>query len=202
MESINQVPKIAQLDTHIANAVAHMFVPYKLGNVGDYTAGLFTLSGAGGTAALVADKLYSNQFFVPTPHTFDRIGINVTVAVDTKNIRFGIYADGGLQAPSGNPLLDAGVFTMSGTGVQMAEVTINQQLTAGLWWVVMVTDSTPTVSTFAMANPSRGTNVYITPQNAYYTTQTYGTLPTPHPTPTILTAGVIKGIIMRIASIP
>ena len=88
---------------------------------------LTTLAGAGiGTL-----RLY--QILVPSAISINRIGAEVTAAGEAgSKVRLVIYADDGAGSP-GALLLDAG--TIAGDSATVQELTVNQALSPGLYWV-------------------------------------------------------------------
>lgn len=191
---------LLQTGGHGANPAWSMFAPYRLGVVADYITG-WGYCGAATATALVANYLYSSPLFLPATMTFDRIALNVTVSGGAgKLIRLGIYQDNGSNAPSALTL-DAG--TIAADSVSFQAITINQQLTPGLWWLVAITDGTPTVSFVNQYFlPPRGVGAGCAPYVGCYTAQAYGALPNPHTTPVPNTGAGRVGIQLRIASIP
>lgn len=84
----------------------------------------------------------ATPFVVPRAVTLSRIGLEVTVAGDVGSlVRLGIYADNGSGYPDAL-VLDAG--TVAGDAVGVAENTISQALTPGLYWVGAVAQNVTT----------------------------------------------------------
>lgn len=85
------------------------------------------------------DTLYAQPFFVTHTITWTKIGTHVTTedATAPNDGRLGIYEDD--SGGPGDLILDAGEFTLAGTGAK--ELTISQQLTTGWYWLAMVTNS-------------------------------------------------------------
>jgi hypothetical protein len=81
-----------------------------------------------GGSLLTANRLYLTPLMVPAAVTVDRIGVQVTAAAATTNVRLGIYGDFS-AAGSAALLLDAGTVDSSTTGGK--ELTISQALSAG-----------------------------------------------------------------------
>jgi len=149
------------------------------------------------TGALTANRLYALPFIVPAGMTIDRIAINVTT-LGTGNARLGIYEDSGLYPATRT--LDAGEVSIASTGVK--SITISQALTPGHKWLVVVSNGTPTIRTFAVASliPVLGYNntLPVTPNLAIYGAYTYAALPATFPaTPTMITAVPIPAIFVR-----
>lgn len=93
--------------------------------------------------ALAANRLYLMPFWC-NGHDWTRIGVNVTVAAVGKSLRLGIY-----ENAAGTPsdlLLDAG--TVDAGTVAEKEIIIAHTLSAGWYWLVVVSDGGPTVTAF------------------------------------------------------
>ena len=90
------------------------------------------------TLAMTQDVLYLCKFIVGHSHTFDRIGANVTVTPGTTNLRFGVWADNGLDAP-GALLYDSGTVSAATTGFK--EATVSYPLYANVYWLGVVAQS-------------------------------------------------------------
>lgn len=103
--------------------------------------------------------------FVPRGITLDRLGLEVTGAGDADSVlRIGIYKDNGDGFP-GDLLIDAG--TVPGDAIAAcAEITIDQIVRKGLYWVGAVpqgvTTTQPTVRAFAPGAPLFSTYVPLT----------------------------------------
>ena len=93
--------------------------------------------------------LRAYPWYLPHPVTLTRLGCEVTGAGNAGSlVRLAIYADTGALQP-GALLLDAG--TIDGATVGVQEITINQTLPAGVYWVgavvQAVTTTQPTLRT-------------------------------------------------------
>lgn len=151
-----------------------------------YVTGLYYRSpyfiGGDTGVALSANIIYYVPFPILATKTFDRIGVRVGTAVDTKKLRFGIYTGSESTWRPTTLFLDAGEATMSGTGAQDAEITISTTLTGGVvYWVVVTSDDTPTVNHVPVTYDINcgGANLSQTrPYCHYRQTATYGVLPT------------------------
>lgn len=92
--------------------------------------------------------------FIPIEKTLDRIGAEITGAGESgSTLRLGIYRDDGTGFP-GALLLDAG--TIDATSATVQQITINQVITPGVYWIGGAVQGAPTtqptvrnVSTFA-----------------------------------------------------
>lgn len=150
----------------------------------------------GTTTTLTADRMYSLPFMVMAEETFDRICIHVSTAsgAGTK-ARLGIYYND--AGKPGARLLDAGEVATDSTGSK--EITISQVLPPGLYWLVVLAQSTPAVYGPIATVGLIGVGTIGTAGNGnaiYITTQAYGVLPDPHTTP-VPGNNVSPGITLR-----
>lgn len=114
----------------------------------------YPISGASGTAALGADRIFAHPFYVARDMTLDRLAIDITSAGAGSTVaRLGIYNNGTNCYP-GTLVLDAG--TVAADGVAVVAATISQALTRGLYWLVLVSDGTPTLQGWAAAEGCLG----------------------------------------------
>ena len=162
----------ADLDAHTRNA-------WEIQRTGEYLAFLQNTSNDR-KEALVADKLYALPFVVARSMTFDRIAMEVTTLVDPSNIRMGIYNNGTNLYP-GTLKLDAGTVSSATTGIKA--ITINHQLTKGLYWIVCVSDDVPTVMAYDKTLFPIGLKLtdFTYDRAGWYADHTYGALPDPYP---------------------
>lgn len=111
----------------------------------------YSPQGGRGTVATVNGTGTAAPFWVSAPSKFDRIGAQVTVAGTAGTVvRLGIYADNGNGTP-GALVLDAG--TIAGDAVASAEIVISPTLSAGLYWLVAVSQGgTPTMTCMSGSN--------------------------------------------------
>lgn len=153
------------------------------------------------STALTANRIYAHPFIVPKTITLDRIAVNVTTLVASGQLRLGIYSDSNSEPNS--LILDAGTVDTSTTGVKT--ITINQQLTAGLYWLVAASNS----ATHAFRVPAIASTINVCGvantlptgvMTHYYATFTYGTLPSTFPTVTEGTSLVYPAIFVRLSS--
>lgn len=110
-------------------------------------------------------------------NTFDRIGVYVATAAAGSKCRLGIYSDNGLVYPS-SLILDAGEVLTDTIGLK--ELTINQTLARGVYWLVRLNNGTPALKGVpATSAISIGvfTDWTIGPCVSRAGTFTYGTLP-------------------------
>jgi len=133
---------------------------------------------------LTKDVLRAVPFVVPKTITLDRIAMEITIAGTAGSVlRLGIYSS--TDNLPGALVLDAGTIACDSATFQ--SITINQQLTAGLYWLVFNHNSaaTPTfraITLAAMPNilgvpAALGTGNYHTIVSSTYT---YGALPDPY----------------------
>lgn len=127
----------AALSTHEADIDVHMADMFQTLRTGEYQA----LVNAYYTSAvsIAANTLYAYPYVVARTLTIDRIGIYVQ-ALSAGAARLGIYNTGTNLYP-GTLLLDAGTVDVSSTGLKAA--TVSQQLTKGVYFLVVVSNTTP-----------------------------------------------------------
>lgn len=119
--------------------------------------GRYTRSGQRSAAATVTNnRLYYVPVMIDETTTFDRVAVNheATAAGALSVARIGIYPNAAGNVP-GNLLLDCGSIDLS-TAAALKPLTINQQLTRGLWWFGVVTQVTSGSPTLAVAAPYVG----------------------------------------------
>lgn len=162
---------------HEADIDAHMVDILQTLRTGQYHVGGADRLNTG-ASALTANRLRAVPFIAVRDMTVDRIALAVSVLADPSNIRLGIYNNGTNLYP-GTLLLDAGLVSGATTGVK--PVVINQALTKGLYWLVLLADDTPTVVT---STPVIGILGVLATDFGYYNmtwdvAQAYGALPNP-----------------------
>ena len=117
------------------------------------TTGRWIRSGPGGVTDQEGTGLgymRSTRIHIPATITFDRIACNVTIGAANALVRLGIYTSNSNGVPS-SLVLDAGTADASTSGVK--QITINQQLTAGDYWLSLASQgATCTIHTFSGAN--------------------------------------------------
>lgn len=139
------------------------------------------------TFAITRDNLYAYPFIVPVTQSFDRILVAVSTAQVNGVCRIGIYSDSGVYPDA--LVLDSGEIDCSGAGYKA--VVINEELTAGLYWLVINHDGNANVtfrcmdynitypmSWFAILGKS-GTNWVTPPHTHWKVSEAYGALPDP-----------------------
>lgn len=163
---------------HLADLDAHGTDIFRLRRTGEYFAPWIVQASAT-TVAMVANQLYATPLIVPRTTTFDRIAVRITgAAAAGKKVRLGIYADGTNLYP-GALLLDAGTVNADSTGV--LAITISQQLTKGFYWLVAVSDGTPTIVVWGFHNTPLGQTAsdIALEQGEWTVAFTYAALPDP-----------------------
>ncbi len=97
--------------------------------------------GSIGTKVIVANNIYSIPFHVNKDESFDTIGIQVSTG-SAGSARLGIYKDNGAGTP-GTLQQDVGTVDVTSTGMKTKVASI--PLTEGLYWLVIVSDATPSI---------------------------------------------------------
>jgi hypothetical protein len=89
------------------------------------------------TAAAAVGTAYATPFWIPQDLVLDRISIEVTTLIASGVARLGIYgaSSNNLGQPSAR-IVDAGTVATTTTGIK--EITINQSLSVGLYYLVAV----------------------------------------------------------------
>jgi hypothetical protein len=83
---------------------------------------------------------------IPTSTTYDRIGIrSTTVFSGTASVRLGIYNDS--NGKPGTVALDAGTVAPTASATNY-EITINQTLAAGIYWLAFNTITAATTNSY------------------------------------------------------
>lgn len=123
----------ADLDAHTKNVL-------ELIRTGNYFLPTPVITGV--SLAIAADKIYAMPFFAVRALTIDRLAIHVTNLSAGDIARLGIYADGTNLYP-GALVKDYGTVSVAATGV--VATSGDQSLTKGLYWLVLVSDGTPTL---------------------------------------------------------
>ena len=120
-------------------------LPIIKGAVGNYYRVPFT-SNATSSQSFTAQATYYQPYFINQATTFDRIAtITGTSWSGTGTVRLGIYADN--NGVPGNLILDAGTVTPTGIN-QLHQITINQSISAGLFWMAFNIQTPATTTSF------------------------------------------------------
>lgn len=154
-----------------------------------YIAGMDSQGALGAPAAVAANTLYALPLMVGRGGTIDSVGVNVSTAVNSSNVRMGIYRN--LNGIPGTLLLDLG--TVATTPAGFREITgLSLKLQPGLHWLAAVFSHTPTVRQVAQANIMGilgVDNAATTAVGSGYTASfTYAVLPAIFPALTVSTA--------------
>jgi hypothetical protein len=100
---------------------------------------------------------YYSPIFIPTTTTYDRIGIRTGTSFSgTASVRLGIYND--LGGKPGTVLLDAGTFSATATTTTY-EITINQSLNAGFYWIAFNTITAAATNTYQGISSATGGSI-------------------------------------------
>jgi hypothetical protein len=189
------------LSAHAADLSAHIRDLREIWRTGTYMPSLlFTNDWIASAAALTANRLEAIGYPIPRTMIFDRIGFYVsTGGAPGTQARLGIYQDDGNCYP-GTLVLDAGLVAVDSTGIK--EITINQQLSKGLYWLVIISDGTPAV--WGRSDEYLGLfgspTVLYQFYAAWYKDDTFGPLPSQFPSGA--TAQIrLFGIALRVSSL-
>lgn len=177
--------------------------------VGSLQSGMyyFTSSPSGGSTSSTLGNglLRLTPFLVPNACRISRIGGDVSAAGEAgSKLRLGIYADDGTGYP-GQLVLDAG--PIAGDSATVQEITVNQALAAGVYWIGGVvqsaTTSQPTVriqsgwhSPIPMRSPSLPTA--SAGVSGFSQASVTGALP-PVFTSSVTTAGAAPRVFIKVA---
>lgn len=188
-------------DVHGGVLDAHTKDPMEIWRVGEYYCWP-TCSYA--TAELVADRLYAMPLLIARDITIDRMAVYVATESGGHNARLGIYKNGTNLYP-GTLLLDAGTVSVGSTGLK--EITgLNQKLIKGIYFVVIVTDGTPTmrVNVYTHISPPVLGLVAASiayPNEFWIVTFSYAALPDPYTAGGALAYNLGTKIAVRVASL-
>jgi hypothetical protein len=128
---------------------------------GFYIQGPVTLNHSA-VSVTTAGRTYYTPIFIPTSTTFDRIScVTGSTFSGTSSVRLGLYSNDLTTSKPSTLLLDAG--TVSATaGFTAYEITINETLTAGFYWLAINSQTLATVNTFNGVVGVSGTpNIYM-----------------------------------------
>lgn len=105
---------------------------------------------AGATAT--NNRTYYLPFYVSTTTTFDRIGFKTGTYTSSGNVRLGIYNNSSSNKPD-TVLLDAGTVNVT-AATTVYDITINQSLSAGVYWLAINKQNTNTFQIFSIPTTS------------------------------------------------
>lgn len=112
--------------------------------VNDYLSAPFVTTG--NVALGASGRLYYTRAFAPAAYTYDRISFYLSiVAGTTGTARLGVYTD--VAGRPGALVLDAGTVAIT-AGVALKEITINQALAQGAYWLALQGEYTGTAPEF------------------------------------------------------
>jgi hypothetical protein len=127
---------------------------------GEYYAPWHTVTSGSRSPAGTLNRAEYLQFYIPASTTFDRIAIRTASTWSgTGTYRLGIYNNSGDKPTT--VVLDAGQVSAT-AGSTTYEITINQTLGEGYYWLVIVPQALPTsgaMPTFGNLNPASPTLV-------------------------------------------
>jgi hypothetical protein len=156
-----------------------------------------------GTAYVAPDTIYAQAFLVPQKATFNRIAIEVMNAswLDPDLAHLGIYNDDGNAYPA-TLVLDAGTVSTQSAGLK--EITINQQLDPGLYWLAFLQGGAATLYVFSsFINILGSPNGPIQLSSVWEVPYAYGALPATFPSAAYPSTAVPSmSISLRCASVP
>lgn len=165
---------------HAADIGAHTKNPWQVFRTGEYCN--FSTGRHSVTKAVTANTLYAIPIFISRTLTVDAIAIQVETLSAAAAVRLGIYADGTNLYP-GALVLDCSTVSVATTGIKSA--TINQQLTKGIYWLALVSNGNPNISsTHPTLFPLGYSATDFTPtgqQQGWSVAFSYAALPTPFP---------------------
>lgn len=196
-----KAPTSENVFDHYANLSAHTYNLWQKMRTGVfYSTNLSVYGITSATQALTAERLYAMPMVIARATTWDKIAIYVS-ALDAGSVaRLGIYNDGTNLHP-GTLLLDAGEISTATTGTKA--IVINQALGKGIYWIVVMSDGTPSLrkNTYGInllggdgTNPTRF-------KLLAYKDDSYGALPSPFPADAIYEGNFLLEIGLRLASL-
>ena len=118
----------------VGTNAAPAYLPIQSGRYYRTPYALSTRSNAGDT------YLMGSPLYIATTTTFDRIGATTVAVTTAGTLRVGIYSDPGNTGAPTDLVLDAGVISYT-AGNTAYEITINQTLNPGWYWLCNVNQS-------------------------------------------------------------
>lgn len=140
------------------------------------------------TQALTANQLWLNTLFIPRPMLIQSVGVNVTTAVASTNVRLGLYnltkqPDGGNTYDTIFPLIaDFGTIDSGTTGNK--SISANLKLGRGVYFSAFISNGAPTLTASSSAySPLNGVGSMGDPNSRYLSTNAayFTALPTVTP---------------------
>jgi len=126
----------------------------------------YPISGTGSANLTVADRTSYMLFYVPASTTFDRIATRTGATFSgTANVRLGIYNNSNF-APS-TVLLDAGQVSCTASST-IYEITINQTLSEGWYWLAWNAQDVATTNNFIIGSSIAGFTMSMVNANIQY----------------------------------
>jgi len=166
---------------HAADVDKHHYFMGMIYKTGEYIAP-HPYSFTPGAVAVVAGHFYASEFHVTRAITIDRLAVHVTTGDAGKYVRLGIYNDNGAGYP-GTLVSDAGTALVTSTGVQAVTPASDIVLAMGLYWLVVVSDGTPSLyyhaGGYGCVVGIRATDV-LSIEGGYDLDSTYAALPDPY----------------------
>jgi len=94
-------------------------------------------------SAVTANRIYYAPMEMRSRRTISDLGVRITTAVASSNVRLAIYANNAATGrPTGTPLAETGSISSAATGAVSADITgANVTLDAGIYWAAMNSDS-------------------------------------------------------------
>lgn len=124
-----------------------------LGTALPITSGLYyTTPASNSSVTATLNIAFHIPIFVPKTTTFDRIACRTATGFAGSGVvRLGIYSD--LNGQPDTLVLDAGTISAVSSNTQF-QITISQSLTAGLYWLVFVSQTNATTNTYRSSTTS------------------------------------------------
>jgi hypothetical protein len=194
---------IARLVEHTADLDAHTYNPWEVLKTGEYML-TWGLGGPTTSATIaIADRLSATYpVVVSRPVTIDRLAIKVTVAATAgKKARLGIYRFGANCYP-GALVKDYGEVAVDSTGIKVID--FDQALSKGLYWMVFISDGTPTcIHCYNSPSPlgPRSSDLNYKMHAFYKLAVGYGALPDPFPAGATMAADGFPAVFPRLKSL-
>jgi len=189
------------LTTHEADLDAHTRNPLEVIRTGQYFAPWWIT--AASTLTVTADTIYALPLYVPRDLTIDALLTEPSVGDAGKIARMGVYSDDGNGYPD-TLQKDYGTVSVGTAGGKIA--TGDLSLTKGVYWLVWVSDGTPTMRSVQFTispagNHTGNADVVNRGQGWYKDAVGTGALPTTFPTGATLTKGSFPSVVPRLKTL-